>query len=55
MKTWADYTKEEKIAFLHSQRRDLVRQMKQEVHTSRSSGCGRMIDKVDKQLAELED
>lgn len=54
MKTWAEYTKDEKIAFLRSEKRDLLAQAKRQVHTSRSGGVYRRIDQIDRQLRELE-
>lgn len=51
-KPWAEMTVEEKIAFLTSTRRDLLTQVRREVHTSRG-GAQRMIAKVDRQIAAL--
>lgn len=52
---WDALPTDVKIMRLRSARTDCLRQMRKQVHTSRSSGgLQREIDRLDKQLAELE-
>ncbi len=46
-------TNEEKLAALHSERRDLLAQVKRNVHRAGSDGCYRRIDQIDKQILKL--
>lgn len=53
-KSWTEYTRDEKIEYLRSQRLDVVAQIKRNVHRAKSDGCHGYLKKIDKQLAELE-
>jgi hypothetical protein len=54
MKPWTEYTREEKLAYLESQKRDLLRQARRSVHTSAAGSTFKYIDKIDRQIAELQ-
>jgi hypothetical protein len=47
-KTWDEKTAEEKLASLHSLRRDVVAQMRRE---GSRSNCGAYLKKLDRQIA----
>ena len=51
---WDAKPKAERLAFLCSQRRDIIAQIRRSVHTSRSYGCDKYLARLDRQIAELE-
>lgn len=52
---WAARTADQKIVFLQSERRDLLAQMRRQIHTARGDGgITRRINQIDAQLKELE-
>jgi len=52
-KSWDDYAKDEKIAFLQSERRDLLAQARRRIHTAGAGAEWKRIDKIDRQITEL--
>lgn len=50
---WEAKPKVERLAFLQSQRRDVIAQIRRSIHTSRSYGCDKYLARLDRQIADL--